>query len=858
MNLYRYRFGSVVFDEARFELMVDGQPVDIQRKPLQVLNLLLANLGRTVAREEFIREVWRGQPTVDNVLANAIVKLRSALGQQHASAIENIPRVGYRFIGQAERTRVTGRGDPELALHAGMPIPRRESFRLVRLLGTTPAHEVWLARHAKTGEERVFKFAATAASLPGLKREVTLARLLRNAFGDRPDFVRVFDWNFDEAPYFVESEFGGMNLEDWALQDGRLASMPRAERLGLFMQVASAVAAAHALAVLHKDLKPSNVLVAPGDGGWQCRLLDFGSGRLLDLARLGEFGITPMGLTLLTGLDSDAARGTLRYAAPELLADEPATVRSDLFALGVLLYQLLVADFRRGLEVGWERDIDDELLREDIAHATDRDPDRRFFSVAEMMQALRQLDQRWQALAEARLQDERLAEQRRQLARLRARRPWLYGTIAALATGLVATSSLYFKLSRSREQTAAQLVTATALGSFLTHDLLASADPSVSGRSDVTMAEAARRAASSVETRMAQASPEARARVHTALMETFENLSNFEAAASEADKAQADWAQSDSPDRAEIVRIRLFSVAPLSVLGRTAEVDRLLAAIEPELKAQGMPAGLTAQWLFERGGASAERMRLDAALADYRAAWAIAGKPGFPNQGLAEQVELAASDLSSLTGDAAAGESLARDLLARQVQRWGARSARSCFTRTALANALGLRGEVEQGLQTAAEAAACLDAALGPTNQRTLDALRIRAELLMRAGRYDNAEARFAELSHRYEAIEGLKSSGAIDCDSNRGQALYLGGHATGAERWFSQTLARHRQQFEFSSPQMQTLRYWLARIRLDLGRRDGIPALLDGLDPRALNQADVRPDWPARLALENARAVLH
>jgi TolB-like protein len=100
------------------------------------------------------------------------------------------------------------------------------------------------------------------------------------------------------------------------------------ERLGLFLQVLEAVRYAHEKQVIHRDLKPSNIMVS---GSGQVRLLDFGVASLLESADTG-----PMALT---GLHGRAL--TPDYASPELLRGEPIDVRTDLYSLGVLLYELL-------------------------------------------------------------------------------------------------------------------------------------------------------------------------------------------------------------------------------------------------------------------------------------------------------------------------------------------------------------------------------------------------------------------------------------------------------------------------------------------------------------------------------------
>jgi non-specific serine/threonine protein kinase len=245
------------------------------------------------------------------------------------------------------------------ALRVGEAVPGREHFLLEKQLTGTAGSEVWLARHDKTQQARVYKFSADGAQLAALKREATLCRVLLEALGEREDIVGVVDWNFESAPFFLEYPYAGENLIDW---DGgtRLAQMPLSERVELALQIAGALADAHGVGVLHKDLKPGNVLVGVIGEGWQMRLADFGSGRLLDPEQLAALGITALGLTQTQAQNSSS--GTPLYLAPELVQGRAPTVQSDVYALGVLLYQIAGADLRKPLAPGWEADIDDPLL----------------------------------------------------------------------------------------------------------------------------------------------------------------------------------------------------------------------------------------------------------------------------------------------------------------------------------------------------------------------------------------------------------------------------------------------------------------------------------------------------------------
>ncbi|MFT3906493.1 MAG: winged helix-turn-helix domain-containing protein [Steroidobacteraceae bacterium] len=464
--MFRYRFGSVELDEARGELRVSGLGIEIQRKPLEILALLAAHADEVVTKEELLDTVWQGRLTGENVLPNAVAKLRAALGEENAARIVTLARVGYRLDGPVERIAVGRDLASEIDLRIGQLVPERPNFRLERQLGASLQSEAWLARHTKTREARVYKFARDGQQLANLKREATLFRVLHDSLGPREDLLRIIDWNFETAPFFLESEYGGLDLARWARQDEQLARLERGQRLALFLQVAEAVAAAHSVGVLHKDLKPANVLVGElGAGIWQLRLTDFGSGRLLDPERLAEIGITRLGLTRETPAGSDSS-GTPLYLAPELLANRSPSIRSDVYALGIMLYQLLVGDLNRPLVPGWQRDIGDELLCADIEAATDGDPAHRLASAQELVQRLRTLPAR--RAEQERQRNEAAASTRAHeaLRRSRARRPWLVALLVSLTVGLGISLWLYRDVRASRDRLA-------KVNRFLNWDVLA-------------------------------------------------------------------------------------------------------------------------------------------------------------------------------------------------------------------------------------------------------------------------------------------------------------------------------------------------------------------------------------------------
>ncbi len=471
-----HRFENIEFDELEGLLRVAGEPVEVEPRPLRVLAELLQHINEVVTKEELMDSVWEGRATVEHVLANAVSKLRTALGEAGAARVVTVQRVGYRLQGPVQRVDLRA---SKHRFEAGQTVRGREDYVLERSLGAGSRSGVWLARHVKLGHAHVFKFAGDGTRLSALKREYTLYRVLRQELGPRDDIAVVLDSNFVQAPYFLECEYGGQSLLEWAQTDSQLSSLSQAERISLFLQITQAVAAAHSVGVLHKDIKPGNVLLQPEPGAanrWRVRLTDFGSGRLLDPERLEALKLTGLGLTATQDASSDAQSGTLMYMAPELISGRAATVQSDLYALGVMLYQLLAGDIRKLFSTGWQREIDDELLCEDIRRATEGEPKQRDQGVADWASSVASLDARrdWHAqIRQEAAKALRLEVERQQQ---RARRPWLMLAVASLSLGLVLSLWLYREAVVSLAALKLEAKRAQAVCESLNRDVLQATD----------------------------------------------------------------------------------------------------------------------------------------------------------------------------------------------------------------------------------------------------------------------------------------------------------------------------------------------------------------------------------------------
>ncbi len=334
---------------------------------------------------------------------------------------------------------------------AGLPIPRREDWVVERKVGAGGFGEVWLAHHRVTKEERVFKFCFDPERLRSFKRELTLFRLLRDALGKRKDIAALYEVSVEAPPYYLESEFVPTgNLTQWAEIQGGINTVPMEMRLDILARCARAAAAAHSVGVIHKDIKPSNILIAVEDGKPHPRLSDFGIGTLSSATRLMELGITQVGFTESIQFESESSRtGTRLYSAPEYLIGGAPSVQGDVYSLGVMLYQLVAGDLLKPLGSGWRRDIEDDLLASDIERCIDVEPSRRFETAQELAEHIETLEERRAAV---RLEE----EQQKQAAR--RKRLLGFAGVGLIAMAVLASFFAYafFQESKQEEKARAQ------------------------------------------------------------------------------------------------------------------------------------------------------------------------------------------------------------------------------------------------------------------------------------------------------------------------------------------------------------------------------------------------------------------
>jgi serine/threonine-protein kinase len=191
-------------------------------------------------------------------------------------------------------------------------------YRIVGLIGRGGMGEVYRADDLKLGQPVALKFLPPALNRDGVRlarflNEVKVARQVSHA-----NVCRVFDVGEHESQHYLSMEY--VDGEDLASLLRRIGHLPKDKAVQISRQLCAGLAAAHEQGIVHRDLKPANVMI---DGRGRAKITDFG------LSGIAE------------GFEGDEIRaGTPAYMAPEQLAGKEVTSRSDIYSLGLVLYEL--------------------------------------------------------------------------------------------------------------------------------------------------------------------------------------------------------------------------------------------------------------------------------------------------------------------------------------------------------------------------------------------------------------------------------------------------------------------------------------------------------------------------------------
>lgn len=215
-------------------------------------------------------------------------------------------------------------------------------YRILIKLGEGGMGTVYLAEHTLLGRRAAIKFLKDAqTSSPD--RQHLRARFLREAHAlstfSHPHIASVYDYGETQEgkPYIIMELVDGLTLSD-LMRNGKL---PLPQSIELIEDVAEALAEAHRHGIIHRDIKPSNVAV--NERG-QVKVLDFGLAKHVNRDAVPSGGASVAQSQVLTQTRRGFVPGTPQYVSPEQALDQPLDARSDIFSLGVLLYECITGE----------------------------------------------------------------------------------------------------------------------------------------------------------------------------------------------------------------------------------------------------------------------------------------------------------------------------------------------------------------------------------------------------------------------------------------------------------------------------------------------------------------------------------
>jgi tetratricopeptide (TPR) repeat protein len=631
----------------------------------------------------------------------------------------------------------------------------------------------------------------------------------RQALADlnHPNIARLLDGGRSSSglPWLAMELVEGESIDRHAHRLG----LDPGPRLALFLQVCSAVAFAHGRGILHRDIKPGNVLV---DAAGNAKLLDFGLAQLL-------------------GQDDALAAGahTPGFASPEQRRGERLTVASDVFQMGTLLRALLVpsdaAAARRGLDPGGSRRGNPVYLSRDlsaiIAKACDDDPDRRY------------------ATADALATDIRAVLQTRPVAarpprgsylarRFIQRNRWpVAATATAVALLLATIIAFTAQLRIQRDAATYQARLATSTLDFLREDLLSAASPEQGLGRELSVREALDLASASAATRFRRA-PLEHGSIRLTLAELYLSLGRLQEAEREADLARTLAVEAGDATLASTAGLSLAQV--LLVRDRLDAAQDLLDQLDAATLATPDEAALRRRlWL----------QLLQADLANRRGDFDRAEQLADSARRLAVE-RLGEDDAMSLTAADDRGRYLQMlgrhdeavaamaGVHARRLRDLGPLHPRTLESAHGLGVMYRHQGAFDRALEWLQPTLDGRRRVLGPEHPLTLASANETATCLQELRRFDDAEPLFVATLAAREAQLGAEHHYTRNSMSNLGLLYSLWGRPAQAAPLYERALAIERRLIGVDHPDTLALMHNIAGLYRSQGRYEEAMAMHD------------------------------
>ena len=718
-----WRFQGCEFDEWRGILRIDGETSDLDSKPLEILKLFLGSPGKTHTKTDIIESVWQGA-TSDDSLTQAIHRLRRAIGGDRESVIKTVHRVGYRFIAPFECIVVDHPvASAATKLQKGQAVPGDDRWTLFRLIESGPWRATWLAEQTDTKEAQIFQFAMGDCGREMLSRELQAFQLLRSRYGRSAPRTPISIAQVESSPFFLQALDGGPNLREWK----NFVVLPIAERLAIFALLATAVAEVHEAGLVHNDLRPESIVVSPAvDGaGWRVRLVNFTFATPLepfspDLQRMWREK-----LSREVTYRPDELRN-------EIAGPSPST---DMYALGVLLYQFACGDLHERPSPGWEARIADPVVQEDIAEAANGNPSLRLQSARELALRTAALGQRRAERQRQEEMSERAERAERALRLSRARRPWLAALTLTLAAGLAL--SLLFHARAVKANNIAE-----SMNIFVTEDILGQDNPLLSRRGpDQTLRSAIEKAIPEIDVRFAT-EPRVAGQLHEIIASTLQARSQYSEAEKQYEAAatlyrKADGEQSERATAALLMEAHMD--ARNHVSGALPRAQKIIEQQSRALATRGASNDLQIRLLATQAVVSAEKGEAAKAWNSMQQAETLARSARNLDPSVKALLRSQSPYVDLRTGHIAEMELKAREIIAGVTQEDGAASSHLLIPELQLLESYMLQQKNDEAISLANQLYPKFQQQLGTDNDLTLQILATRAGAEGQNGLWDES-----------------------------------------------------------------------------------------------------------------------